>query len=54
MKVKGDLHSYIAAIGDATQFKNSRQLAAWQGLIPREHSTGGKPRLRGVSRRGNI
>ena len=30
----------IAAIGDVTQFKNGRQLAAWLGLVPREHSTG--------------
>jgi transposase len=44
----------IAAIGDATPCKNSRQLAAWLGLVPREHSTGGKPRLLGVSKRGNI
>jgi transposase len=44
----------IAAIGDATPFKNGRQLAAWLGLVPREHSTGGKPRLLGVSKRGTI
>jgi transposase len=44
----------LAAIGDATQFKNGRQLAAWLGLVPREHSTGGKPRLLGISKRGNI
>jgi transposase len=44
----------LAAIGDATQFKNGRQLAAWLGLVPRQHSTGGKPRLLGVSKRGNI
>src|SRR5918999_5553952 len=43
----------IAAIGDVTQFKNGRQLAAWLGLVPREHSTGGKPRLRGISKRGD-
>ena len=43
----------IAAIGDATQFKNGRQLAAWLGLVPREHSTGGKPRLFGISKRGD-
>jgi transposase len=36
----------IAAIGDATQVKNGRQLAAWLGLVPRGHSTGGKPPLR--------
>jgi transposase len=44
----------IAAIGDVTQFKNGRQLAAWLGLVPREHSTGGKPRLLGISTRGDV
>jgi transposase len=44
----------IAAIGEATQFKNGRQLAAWLGLVPREHSTGGKPRLLGISKRGDV
>jgi transposase len=44
----------IAAIGDATQFKNGRQLAARLGLVPRAHSPGGKPRLLGVSTRGHI
>ncbi len=44
----------IAAIGQATQFKNGRQLAAWFGLVPRAHSTGGKPRLLGISTRGNV
>jgi transposase len=44
----------IAAIGDATQFKNGRQLAAWLGLVPREHSTGGKSRLLGISKRGDV
>jgi transposase len=44
----------IAAIGDITQFKNGRQLAAWLGLVPREHSTGGKPRLLGISKRGDV
>jgi transposase len=43
----------VAAIGDVTQFKNGRQLAAWLGLVPREHSTGGKPRLLGISKRGD-
>lgn len=44
----------IAAISDITQFKNGRQCAAWLGVVPREHSTGGKPRLLGISKRGNI
>jgi transposase len=43
----------IAAIGDVTQCKNGRQLAAWLGLVPREHSTGGKPRLLGIRTRGD-
>jgi transposase len=43
----------IAAIGDVTQFKNGRRLAAWLGLVPREHSTGGTPRLLGISTRGD-
>jgi transposase len=43
----------IAAISDATQFKNGRQFAAWLRLVPREHSTGGKPRLLGISKRGD-
>ena len=43
----------IAAIGDVTQFTNGRQLAAWLGLVPREHSTGGKPRVLGMSKRGD-
>ena len=43
----------IAAIGDVTPFKNGRQLAAWRGLVPREHSTGGTPRLLGISTRGD-
>jgi transposase len=44
----------IAAIGDVTRFTNGRQLAAWLGLVPREHSTGGKPRLLGISKRGDV
>jgi transposase len=43
-----------AAIGDLTQVKNGRQLAAWLGLVPREHSTGGTPQLLGMSKRGHI
>ena len=44
----------IAAIGDATQVTNGRQRAAWLGVVPREHSTGGKPRLLGISTRGDV
>jgi len=43
----------IAAIGDIHVFKNGRELAAWLGLVPRQHSTGGKPTLLGISKRGD-
>jgi transposase len=43
----------VAAVGDASAFKNGRQLAAWLGLTPRQHSSGGKPRLLGISKRGD-
>lgn len=43
----------IAAIGDITVFKNGRELAAWLGLVPRQHSTGGKATLMGISKRGD-
>lgn len=44
----------VASIGNARTFKNGRQLAAWLGLVPRQHSTGGKPRLLGISKRGDV
>jgi transposase len=43
----------VASVGNALQFKNGRQLAAWLGLVPRQHSTGGKPMLLGISKRGD-
>ncbi len=43
----------VAAIGDINAFKNGRELAAWLGLVPRQHSTGGKPTLLGISKRGD-
>ncbi len=42
-----------AAVGDATYFKSGRHLAAWLGLVPRQHSTGGKSVLLGISKRGD-
>jgi transposase len=42
----------VAAVSNAAYLKNGRQLAAWLGLVPRQHSTGGKPRLLGISKRG--
>jgi transposase len=44
----------VATVGDARQFRNSRDLAAWLGLTPRQHSTGGKPKLLGISKRGDV
>ena len=43
----------VASIGDARNFKNGRQLAAWLGIVPRQHSTGGKSTLLGISKRGD-
>lgn len=43
----------VASIGDAKNFKNGRQMAAWMGLVPRQHSTGGKTVLQGISKRGD-
>ena len=43
----------VATVGNATEFKNSRQLAAWMGLVPKQHSSGGKQNLLGISKRGD-
>jgi transposase len=43
----------VAAIGAGESFARGRDLAAWLGLVPRQVTTGGKPRLRGISKRGN-
>ena len=43
----------VSAVGNVNVFKNGRELAAWLGLVPRQHSTGGKPTLLGISKRGD-
>ncbi|GEC59082.1 transposase [Bradyrhizobium japonicum] len=43
----------LASAGDGRQFRTARDMAAWLGLVPRQHSTGGKTTLLGISRRGN-
>lgn len=43
----------IAAVGNGAMFAKGRELAAWLGLVPRQYSTGGKPKLLGISKRGN-
>jgi transposase len=43
----------VATIGNAATFASGRQLAAWIGLVPRQHSSGGKPKLLGIGKRGD-
>ena len=43
----------VAAIGNGAAFKKGRGFSAWLGVVPGEHSTGGKQKLTGTSRRGN-
>lgn len=43
----------VAAIGDGAEFKNGRHLAAWVGLVPRQHSSGDRRVMMGISKRGN-
>jgi transposase len=43
----------VAEIGDWKAFSSGRNLAAWIGLVPKQHSTGGKQRLGGISKQGN-
>lgn len=43
----------MATVGDAQEFKNGRQLAAWMGLVPKQHSSGGKQTLLGICKRGD-
>ena len=43
----------LAALGEATTFRSGQELEAWLGLVPRQHATGGKEQLRGISKRGD-
>jgi transposase len=43
----------VAAVGQAESFDRGRDLAAWLGLVPRQFTTGGRPKLLGISKRGN-
>jgi len=43
----------VAAIGNGSAFAKGREFSAWLGLVPRQHSTGGKAKLLGISKRGN-
>ena len=44
----------VGAVGDARAFRNGRQFAAWIGLVPRQHSSGERTRLLGMSKRGDV
>ncbi|MBU6434776.1 MAG: IS110 family transposase [Nitrospirae bacterium] len=44
----------VATVGDARTFRNGRQLAAWLGLVPRQHSSGGTRRLGRITKRGDV
>ena len=44
----------VAAIGNGAAFRRGRDFAAWVGVVPRRYSTGGKPKLFGMRKRGNI
>jgi len=43
----------VAAVGDGRDFKNGRHMAAWMGLVPRQHSSGDRQVLMGISKRGD-
>ena len=43
----------VATVGDFKQFKNGAQFGAWIGLTPRQHSSGGKNNLGGITKRGD-
>ena len=43
----------VASIGNGAAFQKGREFAAWMGLVPKQHSTGGKAKLYGISKRGN-
>jgi transposase len=57
MKIRGigptTALAIVATVGNAREFKNGRQFAAWIGLTPSQYSTGGKARLGHISKRGD-
>jgi transposase len=58
MKIEGvgpvTATAIIASVGDAKVFRNGRQFAAWLGLTPRQHSTGGKQKLGAMTKHGDV
>src|SRR5262249_42975382 len=43
----------VAEVGDWREFRSGRNLAAWIGLVPKQHTTGGKERLGSITKQGN-
>jgi transposase len=43
----------VAAVGEGGAFRRGRGLVAWLGLVPKQHTTGGRPKLLGITKRGN-
>ena len=44
----------VASVGDAKLFRNGREFAAWLGLTPSQYSSGGRSRLGGIRKRGDV
>lgn len=57
MKIEGigpiTASAVVATIGNAKTFKNGREMSAWLGLVPKQHSSGNTVRLSGISKRGD-
>ena len=49
----GPVTAFYAAAGEGKEFTNGRHFSAWCGLVPKQHSSGGKDNLLGISKRGN-
>ena len=45
--------AFVLTLGDVSRFKRGKQVASYLGLIPREHSSGGKQRLGAINKQGN-
>jgi transposase len=46
--------AFVATVGDAKNFENARQVAAWLGMVPRHEGTGGRVQMGGISKRGDV
>ncbi|HET8746200.1 MAG TPA: IS110 family transposase [Ramlibacter sp.] len=46
--------AFVAKVGDARNFANGRQVSSWMGVVPRQHSSGGKQVLLGISKHGDV